>query len=182
MKILASTLVCAALATQAFAEVPARLGEWAVHKNLAIGSFVLEKEIPDIGVSARSAGTFRFEKSKGLFWQNISPEKFAFFANESYFEITTPEGSKKSSLENFGIKDAASLLFKGDFSDFEKKFKIEVLEEGKDKISIKLMPKISKIKNGLDFAVITFAGNSAESCVLHLANETLIKITFKETL
>ena len=175
-------LCAAALAAQDLAaEAPGRLKELAAKKNLAIGSFVLEKEIPDIGVSVKSAGTFRFEKGAGIEWQNMAPQKFKFFANESFFEITTPEGSKKSGLENFDIRDAASLLFKGDFSDLEKKFEIEVLEEDKDKISIRLTPKISKIKNGLDFAVAAFAADKLVFCELRLANETVIKISFKET-
>ena len=176
-------LVFAACAAQAFAaEIPARLQKWSAEKNIAVGSFVMAKEIPDLEISVKSAGTFRFEKGAGLTWKNIAPNKFTFFANSLYYEISAPDGSKKSELGGFDIKAAAELLFKGDFSDLREKFEIEVLDDSPEKIRLRLTPKISKIKNAMESATIVFGAKTLEKCAIVLANGTILNIEFKETL
>lgn len=176
-------IVAVVFAMQSFAiEIPARLKKIASEKNLAIGTFVLEKEMSDIGVSVKSIGTFKFERGVGITWKNISPSEFTFFASDKFYEITTKQGSKKQSLENFDIDKPISQLFKGDFSDLEDKFEIEILKNTETQTEIKLTPKISKIKNGLSSATLFFGKTSLEKCHLKLANDTIIKIEFIETL
>lgn len=182
MKLFLIILACV-FSVRIFAfEAPERLKKLAAEKKLAVGSFILEKEMPDIGVSVKSIGVFRFEKGVGITWENLSPEKFTFFANGKFYEISSKNGSKKQSLENFGMDEAASMLFRGDFSDLEDKFKLETLKDEGGETSIRLLPKISKIKNGLLSAALCFGKSGLEKCRLELANGTIIKIEFKETL
>lgn len=175
------TLLSTFFLAQAFAsEIPARLQKLAADKKLAIGSFVLEKEMPDIGVSVKSIGVFRFEHGVGITWKNLSPNEFTFFASDKFYEISSSSGTKRQSLEKFGIGN--SKLFNGDFSDLEDKFKTEILKDEDSETVIKLLPKISKIKNGLESATLCFGKSGLEKCRLELANGTIIKIEFKETL
>ncbi|MBO5781622.1 MAG: outer-membrane lipoprotein carrier protein LolA [Opitutales bacterium] len=168
---------------QTFAfQVPARLKKLAAEKKLAIGSFVLEKEIPDIGVSVKSIGVFRFEHGVGITWKNLSPNEFTFFASDKFYEISSKSGTKKHSIENFGAENPALMLLNGDFSDLEDKFNLETLKDEGGETIIKLLPKISKIKNGLISATLCFGKSGLEKCRLELANGTVIKIEFKETL
>lgn len=175
------TLLSTFFLAQAFAvEIPARIQKFAAEKKLAIGSFVLEKEMPDIGVSAKTIGVFRFEKGVGITWKNLSPNEFTFFASDKFYEISSSSGRKRQSIEKFGIGN--SKLFKGDFSDLEDKFKTEILKDEDGETVIKLLPKISKIKNGLESVTLCFGKSGLEKCRLELANGSIIKIEFKETL
>ncbi len=161
-------------------DIPERLQKWAMQKQYSIGSFVLEKEISDIGISVKSIGNYRFEKGKGITWENTYPTKFTFFANDKFYSITTPQSTQKSELTHIDINKAISLLFKGDISDLEDKFELQIITNTPQKISIKCTPKLSQIKEGLKFAIVHFGINSLDGCHIQLANDTIIKIEFKE--
>jgi len=161
-------------------DIPERLQKWAMQTNSSIGTFVLEKEIADIGVSVKSIGNYKFEKHKGITWNNIYPTKFTFFANDKYYSITTPQSTKKHDLNQFDINKAIDLLFKGDTSDFQDKFDVTILENTTSKISIKCIPKHSQIKTGLKSIVVDFGIKTFERCYIELANDIIIKIELKQ--